>query len=100
MNPDCGGLIEGEIGLSVHGQFMPLRFAVEVRYDVPRSRASFGARAEEVKKKRTAKAPRRASSRVVGRGAIIQTQVVGQCGTKLYWLSRRDQGKVVNQRGG
>jgi len=75
MNPDCGGLIEGEIGLSFHGQFMPLLFAVEVRYDIP-SRAAFGARVEEVKKKKIAKAPRRTSSRVVGRGAIIQTQVV------------------------
>jgi len=52
---------------------MPLLFAVDVRYDLPRSRAAFGARAEEVKKKKIAKAPRRASSRVVGRGDIIQT---------------------------
>lgn len=70
-NPDCGGFIEDEIESSAHGQFIPLRFAVDVRYDIPRSRAAFGARAEEMKKKKIAKVPRRASSRVVGRGTIM-----------------------------
>ena len=50
---------------------MSLLFAVDMKYDLPRSRAAL--RAEEVKKKKNAKAPRRASSRVVGRGAIIET---------------------------
>ena len=68
-NPSCGRLVES----SAHGQFIPFLFAVDVRYENPRSRAAFGARVEEVKKKKNAKAPRRASSRVVGRGAIRQT---------------------------
>ena len=54
-------------------------FAVDVKYDLPRSRTAL--RAEEVKKKKSAKVPRRASSRVVSRGGIIETTpVVGQSG--------------------
>ena len=68
---------------------MPLLFSVDVKYDLPRSRAAFGARVEEVKKKKIAKAPRRASSRVVGRGAIIETTPVmsqsGLSGTGSGW---------------
>ena len=56
---------------------MPLLFAVDMKYDLPRSRAA--SRAEEVKKKKIAKAQRRASSRVVSRGGIIEpTPAVGQ----------------------
>ena len=80
--PDCGGSIE-EVESSDHGQFMPLLFAVDLRYDLPRSRATFGTRAEEVKRKNIAKVPRRASSRVVGRGDIIQQRAGEPAGTKL-----------------
>lgn len=59
---------------------MPFLFAVDVRYDLPWSRTAFGARAEEVNRKRTAKAPRRASSRVVSRGAITGGDPVGTSG--------------------
>ena len=50
---------------------MPLLFSDDVKYDLPRSRAAFGARI----KKKIAKAPRRASSRVVGRGGIIEQRL-------------------------
>jgi len=47
-----------------------LPFAVDMKYDLPRSRAAL--RAEEVKKKKIAKAQRRAISRVDSRGGIIE----------------------------
>ena len=57
----CDGLIEEEGESSARDQFiMPLLFAVDVKYNLPRSRAAFGARVEEVNKKKFAKAPRRA----------------------------------------
>ena len=79
--PGCGGLTE-EVELSDHGQFMPLLFAVDLRYDLPRSRAAVGARGEEVKRKNIAKVPSRASSRVVNRGDI-QRRAGEPAGTKL-----------------
>ena len=78
--PGCGRSIE-EVESSDHGQFMPLLFAIDLRYDLPRSRAAVGGRGE-LKRKNIVKAPRRASSRVVNRGDI-QRRAGEPAGTKL-----------------